>query len=99
VQLAVLVGSAIDPSKPTPVGNHEITTNTLWGNMAYQLGGRKGYELVREADRKSVAPGANTLVELFDAFGPCIILVDELVAYARNIYNKMTCQAELLSQL
>lgn len=84
--IAVLVGTAIDSSKPKSVDGHNL--NTLWGHMAYQLGKEKAYELVKEADQKGVAPGADTLVELFDQFGPCIILLDELVAYARNIYGK-----------
>lgn len=84
--IAVLVGTAMDPSKPKSVDDHKI--NTLWGYMAYQLGKEKAYNFIKEADQKGVAPGADTLVELFNHFGPCIILIDELVAYARNIYGK-----------
>jgi len=42
---------------------------------------------VREADEKGVSPGADDLVTLFNQFGPAVILIDELVAYARNIYD------------
>ena len=48
--------------------------------MAYQLGGEEGYSLVKEADQKSVAPGEDSLLKLFNQYGPCIILIDELVA-------------------
>ena len=84
--IAVLVGTAIDPSKPKSIGGLKI--HTLWGYMAYQLGNKEGYEMVKEADQKGVSPGADTLVEIFDIFGPSIVLIDELVAYARNIYSK-----------
>ncbi|MFC1697104.1 ATP-binding protein [Nanoarchaeota archaeon] len=84
--IAILVGTAIDPSKPKSIGGLKI--HTLWGYMAYQLGGKEGYEMVKQADQKGVAPGADTLVEIFDTFGPSIVLIDELVAYARNIYSK-----------
>ena len=47
----------------------------------------KLYDHVRDADRKGVPPGSNALRELFDACGPCLILIDELVAYARKIYG------------
>lgn len=86
-KVAVLVGSALDASKPLDVqGIGKI--NTLWGFMAYQLGSSEGYSLVKTADQKGVAPGANTLVELFDKFGPCVVLIDELVAYCRNVYAR-----------
>jgi hypothetical protein len=55
--------------------------------MAAQIGGKDGYEIVRAADEGGVSPGADSMVELFDRFGPCVILIDELVAYARNIYG------------
>ncbi len=84
--IAVLVGTAIDSSKPKKINGIEI--KTLWGYMAYQLGGKMAYDFIKESDQKSIAPGADTLVELFNEFGPCIILIDELVAYTRNIYNK-----------
>ncbi|MBK8988277.1 MAG: DUF499 domain-containing protein [Chloroflexi bacterium] len=82
---AVLVGTALDPARP-----HEYpdaTVHTLWGELAYQLGGAKGYAIVSQADLKGVSPNSNTLTELLDTFGPCLIMIDEFVAYARNIYK------------
>ena len=58
--------------------------NTLWGVMAYQLGGLQGYEIVGEAARQGTAPGGAQLDALFDHVGPCVILMDEPVAYVRN---------------
>ena len=84
-RFAVLVGTALNPSRTQKVNG--ITTRTLWGNIAAQLGGQDGYEIVKAADEKSVAPGANDLTTLLNAFGPAIILIDELVAYTRNIYG------------
>ncbi len=93
VRIAVLVGTALDASKPhkhPDLIGHEVST--LWGELAVQIGGsesaNEAYELVRAADEKGVAPGSDTLVQLFDAYGPCLILIDELVAYARNIYHR-----------
>jgi predicted AAA+ superfamily ATPase len=85
---AVLVGTALNPSKPRKLkGSRKTEVRTLWGELAAQLGGADGYELVAEADAAGVAPGADTLVELLDRFGPCVVLVDELVAYCRNLYG------------
>lgn len=91
-KVAILVGTALNPTKvrkpPTFPG---ISIRTLWGEMAAQLaeqaGNPKLFDIVRDADKSSVPPGSETLVELFDACGPCLILVDELIAYARKIYG------------
>ncbi len=87
-QFAVLVGTALDPTKARKVkGTKSLQMRTLWGELAFQIGGVEGYKLVADADKASVAPGADTLVELFDQFGPCVVLIDELVAYCRNLYR------------
>ena len=61
--------------------------NTLWGVIAYQLGGQSAYDIIGSAARGWTAPGTAELRRLFDAVSPCVILIDELVAYARNIPN------------
>jgi predicted AAA+ superfamily ATPase len=81
----VLVGTALDPAKPREYP--DCTVHTLWGELAYQLGGCEGYQMVAEADRAGVSPGSNTLKELLFTYGPALIMVDELVAYARNLYG------------
>ena len=91
-RVAVLVGTALDPSKSKRLPNFPgITINTLWGEMAAQLamdaGNPKLYDLVKEADKKGVSPGSETIKNLFDACGPCVVLVDELVAYAKKLWK------------
>lgn len=90
VHVAVLVGTALNPAKSKrPSDMQGITINTLWGEMAYQLAASKGdeslYEYVKEADKKGVSPGSEALTGLFDACGCCLILMDELVAYAKKL--------------
>ena len=58
--------------------------NTLWGDMAFQLGGQAAYETVGTAARRGTAPGGEELDNLFSMVGPCVILMDEIVNYARN---------------
>ena len=81
-KVAVLDCTFLSPtsSKRTETGD---PLNTLWGEMAYQLGGQEGYDIVGEAARQGTAP-AGQLDELFLQVGPCVILIDELVAYVRN---------------
>ncbi len=83
--IAVLVGTALDVAKPRHYP--DATVHTLWGELAYQLGGPDAYKLVEPEDKNGVSPGSNTLRELFFQFGPCLIIIDELVAYARNMYG------------
>ena len=82
---AVLVGTYLDPVAPSrhqeATGGVEV--NTLWGELAYQLGGLPGYRLVQEHDHHRTPPGSDVLSQLFALAGPCAILIDELVAYLR----------------
>jgi len=87
--IAVLAGTALDPTQPKEHPDlNGGRVRTLWGEMAAQLGGEEAYERVRQADERGAAPGSDTLVDLFDDLGPAVILIDELVAYARNIYGQ-----------
>jgi predicted AAA+ superfamily ATPase len=81
---AVLVGTAISPGTVHERGS--IGAHTLWGELAWQLGGADGYALVADADRTATNPGT-ALHELFRRYSPCLVLVDEWVAYARQLYG------------
>lgn len=66
-------------SKPRKRG--KSTIHTIWGELAWQLGGDEAYLLVKESDESGTAPGKGMLVELLAASAPSIILMDELVRY------------------
>lgn len=85
VYRAVLVGQGLTPGQPQqkPDG---VTVRTLWGELAWQLGGAAGYEMVRGADETGTNPGA-TLRTLLSTYSPCLILIDEWVAYARQLHE------------
>jgi predicted AAA+ superfamily ATPase len=85
-QRAVLVGTRLNPAKGQ-IKPEGMTISTFWGEMAYQLGGPEGYALVAENDRTGTSPGSETLKELFDKFSPALILIDEWVAFARQLYH------------
>lgn len=92
VHAAVLVGTALDPSRgKRPPNLPGVTIHTLWGEIAAQLAlsaqNPKLYDLIKEADKKGISPGSEALKKLFDACGSCLVLMDELVAYARRIYG------------
>lgn len=90
--IAVLVGTSLNPStKRNPPNLPKYMVNTIWGEMAYQLVIAAGkpdlYAIVSDADRRGISPGSEALKTLFDSCGPCLILMDELVAYAKKIYG------------
>lgn len=85
VQRAVLVGTKLSANEPRTKADGTVV-RTLWGELAYQLAGEAGYRLVAESDRNGTSPGADVLREIFDLAGPSLILIDEWVAFVRNLY-------------
>jgi predicted AAA+ superfamily ATPase len=82
----VLVGNKISPGNPSkkPDGT---TVHTLWGELAWQLGGKEAYVRVQADDERATNPG-DVLRELFNEYGPTLILIDEWVAYARQLHDQ-----------
>ena len=80
VRVAVVDGQFFDATSGKRASNEAITAKTLWGWIAWALGGREGYELVRAQDEARVAPGGDAIVELLK-LGPSLILLDELLEY------------------
>jgi predicted AAA+ superfamily ATPase len=86
VKRVVLVGNKISPGNPQQ--KHDGTVvRTLWGELAWQLGGSAAYDRIAEDDRQATNPG-DTLRELFNTYGPVLILIDEWVAYARQLHDQ-----------
>jgi predicted AAA+ superfamily ATPase len=83
---AVLVGNKISPGQPSRKPDGTLV-HTLWGELAWQLGGAEGYAEVAEDDRRATNPG-DALRRLFNRYAPCLILVDEWVAYARQLHDR-----------
>lgn len=82
----VLVGNKISPGNPSVKADGTVV-RTLWGELAYQLGGKAAYARLEADDEKATSPG-DVLRELFNEYGPCLILVDEWVAYARQLHDQ-----------
>jgi len=86
VRRVVLVGNKLSPGNPT-VKPDGTVVRTLWGELAYQLGGPDAYARIAHDDERATNPG-DRLRELFNAYGPCLILIDEWVAYARQLHDQ-----------
>ncbi len=85
IRRAVLVGNKISPSTPVEKADGTVV-HTLWGELAYQLGGREAYDLIAADDEHATSPG-DALREILNRYGPCLILIDEWVAYARQLHE------------
>lgn len=81
-RIAVLDGIKASPNQPVQHGSVQV--HTLWGDLAWQLGGEEGYALVASADQSGTSPGKDVLEQVLKLYSPCVILVDELVAYIRQ---------------
>ena len=78
-RLAVLPCSSLNPLGRT--ADDGVAIHTLWGEMAYQLGGKPAYDLVAANDARLVSPGEKALADVLRAVGPCVILFDETLHY------------------
>ncbi|MCS7017121.1 MAG: DUF499 domain-containing protein [Gemmatales bacterium] len=79
IQVAVLDGRGLDVlERRTAEG---LGLRTLWGELAYRLGGPSGYALVAELDRQRLAPGSELLTQLLQHYQPFLILMDEVLEY------------------
>jgi len=90
----VLVGNRISPGNPVTKPDGTVV-RTLWGELAWQLGlvaggvkqAKKAFQRIQADDEKATSPG-DALRELFIEYGPCLILIDEWVAYARQLHDQ-----------
>lgn len=87
-RIAVLDGIKSSPNQPVKRDGQVV--RTLWGDLAWQLGGAEGYALVADADASGTSPGKAVLETLLARCAPCVILIDELVAYVRQFEEGKT---------
>ncbi|MCK9893897.1 Swt1 family HEPN domain-containing protein [Frankia sp. AgB32] len=85
VNRVAIVGNHLSPSGVTKDDGTHV--NTMWGELAWQLGGAKAYALVAAADSDRTHPG-EALHTLLATYAPAVILIDEWVAYARSLVGR-----------
>lgn len=77
--LAVVVGTQLNPLKGRT--SDGLTRRTLWGEVAYQLGGAEAFRSLEENDRNLVTPGKEALRQVLEPLQPFVILFDEILEY------------------
>ncbi len=85
VNRAIVVGTKVSPGSPSKKKDGTVV-RTIWGEIAWQLGGKAGYEMIRADDENATNPG-DKMKEMFNKFSPCLVLIDEWVAYARQLHE------------
>ena len=85
INRVAIVGNHFSPSGVTKADGTQV--NTIWGELAWQLGGPEAYALVAKSDGDRTHPG-DALHELLKKYAPAVILIDEWVAYARSLVGR-----------
>jgi hypothetical protein len=81
---AVFVGQKFDVL--TGRGGDDGTPKRLtpWGEIAFQLSGPAGFDLVSKHDEQRIAPGGDVIAKFLPANKPSLILIDELLNYVSS---------------
>ena len=79
-ETAIFVGTEFDSLKGRGGDDGTPLRKTPWGEIAFQLGGEKGFAAVAKHDELGQAPGGDVIRE-FLPDKPCLILMDELMNY------------------
>jgi predicted AAA+ superfamily ATPase len=84
VRTVVFDGQFFDATKGKEIPGEKFRAQTMWGWIAWSLGGKKVYEMMRNQDEARVAPGADEIMALL-AEGPNLILLDEVLQYLISV--------------
>lgn len=95
--VAIFVGTAFDVLKGYGEDG-EPTRLTPWGEVAWQLAGEKGYEIVKEHDTSRIAPSGPIIRKLFPPDKPALILMDEVLNYMNRARAREVGSSNLASQ-
>lgn len=102
VRIGAIDGQFFGATTGKEVPGANFRARTMWGWIAWSLGGKDGYQLLRAEDEARVAPGGDTLLQLL-AEGPNLILLDEVLEYLISAggirVEKTTLRDETLSFL
>jgi predicted AAA+ superfamily ATPase len=80
----------IDGSKagvPTFARHGKIEVRSLWGELAYQLGGEQAWKVIKDSDTPEAQPNEHEFEKLVPN-GPVLILLDELVVYRAGLSER-----------
>ena len=80
VRTAAFDGQFFDALEGKQIPGQGFRARTLWGWIAWSLGGMDLYEQVRGHDESRVSPGGDKIIDMLSN-GPNLILLDEVLEY------------------
>lgn len=98
IQVAAIDGRDLDPENGIYHQDTGITTYTLWGEIAYQIGHIEGYQLLQKSDRSGVSPGTSVIERLINNH-PTVIMLDEIARYLSTAKGKAIQDSNLAKQV
>lgn len=98
IQVAAVDGRDLDPINGVYHSETGITTYTLWGEIAYQIGGIDGYKLLRGSDEQKISPGTSVLERLMNG-KPTLIILDEIARHLRAARATLVGSSNLAEQV
>jgi hypothetical protein len=93
--IAVFTNTTNDPAQGRTVDG--ITIRTMWGELAWQLGGKEAFDLIRKNDEDRTAP-KGIFKKVLERCQPALILVDELADYCVSASSQKVGDSNLSSQ-
>ncbi len=98
IQVAAIACQDLDPINGVYHSETGIRTYTLWGEIAYQIGGVSGYSLLRGSDEQKVSPGTVVLERLTKG-QPTLIILDEIAHHLRVAKATTVGNSDLAEQV
>lgn len=98
IQVAAIACQDLDPVNGVYHADTGITTCTLWGEIAYQIGGIAGYSLLKGSDEQRVSPGTVVLERIIQN-EPTVIILDEIARHLRAAKATVTGNSNLAQQV
>lgn len=90
---AVFVGIEFDSIKGRGGNDGTPKRKTPWGEIAFQLSGKAGFDVVAEHEKQMIAPAGEVIREFLPKDRPSLILIDELMNYiSRNRKSGLAAQ-------
>lgn len=93
--IAVFTNSTNDPAQGRMVDGTII--RTIWGELAWQLGGKDAFEIIKKNDEDRTAP-KGLFKKVLERCKPALILIDELADYCVSASGQMVGASSLSDQ-
>jgi hypothetical protein len=74
-----------------------VHIQTIWGELAYQLGGKSAYDIIRKNDEQLIAP-AGLFKKVLEQCQPALLLIDELADYCVKASARKAGNSSLADQ-